>query len=284
MNFNTVPMSFDFGDSLNPDYVIKCSYGNDSIALIQFLHEYNQKHPLGKVVVLYNDTGWASNWWPARVQKAERDLVLPYGFIPARTSSIGMAELVMSKQHWPNSMMKFCTEDLKIRPTMAWLTQHDAQGKAVMVCGVRREESHRRRLWPEWVESSDQNEGRSDWSPLVEYTTEQRDALIRRAGWEPLPHRSRECRCVLANAKDLSTWSDADLDDIEGLESRLGAYKDSKGVEDKHGYRFMFRPSTKAGNPQGIRQVVAWAHDSINRRNQKEDDAAISCDSGFCGG
>jgi hypothetical protein len=58
----TVPTSFDFGDALRPDYVLKCSYGNDSIALIQFCFEYWQKHPLDagvKVVCLYNDTGWA---------------------------------------------------------------------------------------------------------------------------------------------------------------------------------------------------------------------------------
>lgn len=66
-----VPMSFDFDSAIRPDYVVKCSYGNDSIALLQFLHEYNLKHPLGKVVVLYNDTGWATAWWPARVEKGE---------------------------------------------------------------------------------------------------------------------------------------------------------------------------------------------------------------------
>lgn len=284
MKNNTVPMSFDFGDALNPDYVVKCSYGNDSIALIQFLHEYNLKNRLGKVVVLYNDTGWAANWWPARVDKAEKTLVAAYGFIAARTASIGMQELVMSKNCWPNSMMKFCTEDLKIRPTMAWLSQHDPLGKAIMVCGVRREESHRRRLWPEWVESSDKNEGRSDWSPLASFTTEQRDDLIRRAGWEPLPHRSRECRCVLANAMDITTWKESDLSEIETLEFRLGELKRSRGVDDKTGDRFMFRPSNKAGNPQGIRDVVEWAKRASKKKGLYVDSEPVGCDSGFCGG
>lgn len=284
MKTHTVPMSFDFGDALNPDYVVKCSYGNDSIALIQFLYEYNKKNPLGKVVVLYNDTGWAAKWWPARVEKAEKMLVAKYGFIPARTKSIGMEELVMSKHRWPNSIMKFCTEDLKIRPTMTWLQQHDPQGKSVMVCGVRREESHRRRLWPEWVESSDKNEGRSDWSPLVDFTTEQRDELIRRAGWEPLPHRSRECRCVLANATDLTTWNESDLSEIESLEIRLGELKRSRGVDDNNGDRFMFRPSNKAGNPEGIREVVEWAKRASQYKNHQFHADAVACDSGFCGG
>jgi hypothetical protein len=42
---NAVPQSFsDFGEeSLRPDYVVKSSYGNDSIALIQFMHEYHHR-------------------------------------------------------------------------------------------------------------------------------------------------------------------------------------------------------------------------------------------------
>jgi|688.fasta_scaffold294840_2 hypothetical protein len=281
-----VPMGFDFGSALNPDYVIKCSYGNDSIALIQWMHEYNQKHPLGKVVVLYNNTGWSAKWWAPRVEHAETSLVLKYGFVPARTTSLGMRRLVLEKNCWPNSHMKFCTEQLKIMPTMAWLREHDPEGKAVMVCGVRREESWKRSLWPEWVESSDKNEGRSDWSPLVHYREEERDALIVRAGWAPLPHRSRECRCVLANANDLATWKESDIEDIEALEAELGAQKHSRGNDDPLGNRYMFRPSVKAGNPKGIREVVRWAHGVIASRKDKNepDSEPVGCDSGYCGG
>jgi len=39
------------------DYVIFASYGNDSIALIQWAHEHNLKN----VTVAYSDTGWAAD-------------------------------------------------------------------------------------------------------------------------------------------------------------------------------------------------------------------------------
>lgn len=39
------------------EYTIKASYGNDSVALIQWCYERD----LQNVVVLYNDTGWAQS-------------------------------------------------------------------------------------------------------------------------------------------------------------------------------------------------------------------------------
>ena len=50
------------------DYVIFASYGNDSIALIQWAHERG----LQGVHVAYSDTGWAAPWWAARVEQAHR--------------------------------------------------------------------------------------------------------------------------------------------------------------------------------------------------------------------
>jgi len=100
------PTSFDFdGQALRPDYVVKCSYGNDSIALLQWLHEYDQKHPLGKVVVLYNDTGWATNWWPGRVANGEK-MARQYGFLTAQTMSKGMRKLVENHSMWPRRTMQ----------------------------------------------------------------------------------------------------------------------------------------------------------------------------------
>lgn len=234
----SVPTGFDFGGALRPDYVLKCSYGNDSIALIQFMHERRLQ---GRIVVLYNDTSWATSWWPARVAKGE-SLAKSYGFVPCQTVSKGMERLVLERKCWPRRTMQFCTEELKIEPTMSWLAQHDPDGKAVMVCGVRREESAERRNWPEWVDSSPKNEGRADWSPLAFHGLAERDALIQRAGWEVLPHRSRECRCVNAGSQDIKRFSEQDVDDIEAIERKMPCYGDN---------RFMYSPRKKKGAPRG---------------------------------
>jgi hypothetical protein len=281
---NSVPTSFDFGaQAIRPCYVVKTSYGNDSIALIRYLHERNQRKSLGKVVCLYNDTGWAAKWWEGRVQNGE-ELAKSYGFIPARTTALPWKKLLKNHAGWPDKMRRFCTQELKIIPTMFWLLKNDPEGKAEMVCGVRREESAARRLWPEYVESSPADEGRPQWSPLIFHTKEERDALIERAGWQPLAHRSRECRCIMANGPDIASWSEEDIIDIEALETWLTELYPNR-------IKFMFHPQRMKGKPQGIRQVVAWAKQLVSDRlagKQRDDGGELEpssgCDSGYCTG
>lgn len=265
---------------MRPDYILKCSYGNDSIALIQWIHEYQLKfRSLGRIAVLYNETGWGASWWPARVENGE-NLVRCYGMIPVRTDSKGMRNLILAHNTWPDRLRRFCTEELKILPTHSWLATNDPEGKAIMICGVRREESAARFLWPEWVDSSPKNEGHSEWSPLVLVTTEGRDELIRRAGWEPLPHRSRECRCVLANSKDIASWSEEDIAEIESLEAEMNQRE--RG-EDKYHFGMMFHPHKKKGRPVGIRAVVEWAKNlQASRDEDLTEFEPTGCDSGYC--
>lgn len=269
-----VPTSFDFDNqAIRPDYVVKCSYGNDSIALLQFLHEYDLKFWKGqrRVAVLYNDTGYQAAWWGERVKNGER-LVQSFGFIPCRTESMGMLNLILERNMWPDSNARFCTQVLKILPTLAWLSIHDPAGLAETLCGVRREESDDRALWPEWVDSERTAEGRAQWSPLVLHTTIERDALIARAGWKVLPHRSRECKCVLANASDIKTWGEQEISEIEEMEAILG--RRQKGVN-----QFCFNPNKRKGRPHGIRAVVEWA-----KKVKSKERPSGGCDSGYCTG
>lgn len=49
------------------EYVISASYGNDSMALMQWAHE----HGLRGVTVVYCDTGWAAPNWELRIAEGE---------------------------------------------------------------------------------------------------------------------------------------------------------------------------------------------------------------------
>jgi aryl carrier-like protein len=71
------------------EHVIFASYGNDSIALIQWAHERR----LSGVHVAYSDTGWAAEWWLARVEVAEA-WAQGLGFTTHRIASEGMEALV----------------------------------------------------------------------------------------------------------------------------------------------------------------------------------------------
>lgn len=178
----------------------------------------------------------------------------------------------MAKRGWPTSQDRFCTQVLKIQPYLAWMGYHDPECLAISVCGVRREESVERNGWPLFTESSHKDDGRPLWSPLVFHTKEERDALIQRAGWEPLPHRSRECKCVLANRADLASWDEKDITQIEQVE-------EAAGMTRKGHPRVMFRPHNYMG-AIGIREVVKWAHSA---RGEFRPTERAACDSGFCG-
>ena len=82
-------------------------------------------------------------------------------------------------------------------------------------------------------------------APMVDWSDDDRNGFLRRAGVEPLPHRSGECRCINSNKSDFRRYSEDDITEIEALE-----------VEIK---RPMFRPHRHMG-ATGIREVIKWAH------------------------
>lgn len=253
------------------DYVIRASYGNDSVAVIQWAHE----HGLEKVAVLYNDTGWAHPDWEARVCRLE-SWVRSLGFHPHRTSSIGLEALVRRRKGWPRQGMQFCTYELKIKPTLDWLAQHDPCGLSISIVGVRREESRARANFPRFQWEDPNNGGRTLWAPLNEATEAERDELLARAGVEPLPHRSRECDpCINSNREDLRRVPTDRVDRIEFIETDLGLT--SKGKP-----RTMFRPARKMG-ATGIREIIRWANSEPGKFSLDDGNGSPGCEAGWCG-
>ena len=237
------------------------SYGNDSLALLQWLSEAGE----ADVVAVYSDTGWASAEWPARVDAGE-EYARGLGFETARIPSEGFSDLARRKRGFPRNGLQWCTAELKIKPALAWLEGVDPGRDAICAVGVRREESARRAQWPEYVEESDRHGGRSLWSPLVRLREAERNALLVRSGFDPLPSRSQECcPCVNASRADLRMVQEGRIQEIEALEGEIG--------------HNLFRPYRHQG-AAGIREVIRWA----NSARGKHVAAQISlCDSGFCG-
>lgn len=250
-------------------YVIFASYGNDSVALIRWAKENN----LEDVCVLYSDTGWSSSEWDERVKGMENWVEL-LGFKTARTKSMGLEALVRQKKGWPRNGMQFCTLHLKIIPAMQWLDENDPDKIATCLVGVRREESQNRRSFPKFQISSPNHGGRPLWAPLATLTAEQRDALLLRAGIEPLPHRSMECfPCINANRADLRLLAQ----DSERVE-KIASIENDMGVSSKGKKRTMFRPYRHMG-AVGIHEVVRWAQS--DRGGFTPDDE--ECETGYCG-
>jgi 3'-phosphoadenosine 5'-phosphosulfate sulfotransferase (PAPS reductase)/FAD synthetase len=237
--------------------VISSSYGNDSVALIQWARETALKD----VTVTYCNTGWAAPWWHTnRVQKGEEMAEL-YSFKTHRCESIGMTALVRQRKGFPGNGMQFCTSELKIFPFLKWLDEVDSQAKAVIVIGKRRAESERRANTPEFIESSEIHGGRKVWHPLYLHTDFERNQLLARAGWEPLPHRSLECSpCVNANRSDFLRLSPGEIERVNDLEAEIG--------------KPMYRP--KRFNAMGIHGVIQWAQNGRDRGSFDDEEAECS--------
>lgn len=247
-------------------YVISASYGNDSMAMIQWAHE----HGLQGVTVAYCDTGWAGPGWEKRVSEGEA-LASRLGFATVQLPSMGMEALVRMKKGFPGNGQQFCTMWLKGLPFLQWIDDADPECKSVVMVGKRREESQDRKDTPEWVESSEYHGGRRLWHPLYLHGDEERNALLLRGGVAVLPHRSDECSpCINANRDDLRRLSGRQIGKLAALEDEV--------------QQPMFRAAKHAG-AYGIEQVIQWAKYSPGQFKPGIDDLfVVDCGSPFgCG-
>jgi 3'-phosphoadenosine 5'-phosphosulfate sulfotransferase (PAPS reductase)/FAD synthetase len=252
------------------DRVIFASYGNDSVATVQWCLEYGIKN----AYVAYSDTGWAMRQWHARVKMGE-DWVRSIGYEPVRIDSMGMLGLIEKKKAWPRGgggKYQFCTEMLKEAPALVWLDQVDPNGDLICTIGVRREESANRATHPEWIEESPKHGGRTLHAPLVRHTEAQRDELISRTPFlVPLPHRSKECYpCVNARKGEIAALP-------ENRRQLIRLYERHLGTNSMGNPRVMFSPKRHKG-ATGIDEVYHWSG------GDGRDDAPLpACDGGWCG-
>lgn len=258
---------------ISASYFLKASYGNDSVAMIQWAHERG----LRDVIVLYSDTGWSASWWTDRVAQGEA-LASSYGFETVRIASIGFKELVRQRKGFPRQGIQFCTEMLKIVPSQRAMDTIDPRRERSVLVGKRREESANRADTAERIDSSPLDGGRKLWHPLVAMTEQDRNDLVKRAGFDVLPHRSMECfPCINANRADIRMLDDARISEIAEFEAEMGFT--SKGKP-----RTMFRPYRYMG-ATGIREIKRWADSergefSLRDGTANEDE---QCSSGQCG-
>ncbi|MDH7973702.1 phosphoadenosine phosphosulfate reductase family protein [Sphingomonas sp. AR_OL41] len=266
-----------FLDRPAPNFVLSSSFGNDSLAMLQWAVEAGlpQRH---RCVTLYSDTGWAHRDWAARVEQYEA-WARAQGFETARTSSVGMLALVERERGWPRHGMQFCTEHLKVLPAQAWMELVDPSARATVMIGKRRAESSKRADTPEYIASSAQSGGRRVWHPLYAHSHAERDALLQRAGVAVLPHRSDECfPCVNAGKEDIKRLTEDRIALIEGHEAKLGNTK-------KGSPRTMYRPERKRG-ATGIRAIVRWSHSKRGGFDMADftgpSETETGCDGGWC--
>jgi len=245
--------------------VISSSYGNDSVAMIQWALETS----LPNVSVVFVDTGWSAPGWLDRVARMEK-WVETLGFAAIHIKSPMLFEdLMLHKKGFPSQRYQWCSGLLKGLPFLTWIDEVDINNIATVLIGKRREESQERADTPEFEESSKYHGGRKIWHPLYLHTEAMRDELLERAGIAKLPHRSKECSpCINANRGDMRQLTEEDIARVEELEAKVG--------------KTMFRPK-RHGGAKGIRRVIAWAYSERGKYDDKQDQMFNQCSSGYCG-
>lgn len=252
-----------------PCYILSASYGNDSIALIQWAHEQG----LENCFVVYADTGWAHPDWLDRVKSGET-LAESCGFTTWRVRSrLQFADWVEFKKMFPTNKHQWCTSYLKIIPFGEFLEFIDPLCTATVIVGKRRAESKSQESTQEFERHSKYYTDRTVWNPLYKHSDCKRNELIKKAGFEHLPHRSLECcPCVNANRKDLREAPEICLDRVRALEKTTG--------------KFMYS-TTRYMGASGIDEVMEWAASGRGRYNRVQarlwNYRGELCGSGMCG-
>ena len=241
--------------------IISSSCGNDSVALIQWAYE----NKLPDVTVTYIDTGWSAPNWEDRVNSVQ-DYVIGLGFKFVTIKSMGMEALVRVKKGFPANQYQFCTQHLKGIPFLQWIDEYDPDCRAVVLVGKRRDESKARAETPEFIHNSEYHGGRTLYHPLYKHTSKDRDALLQRAGFSVLPHRSQECSpCVNANRADFKMLTTEQVQRVSDLEVEIG--------------KPMFR--AKRFHALGIHGVMTWAK---HGKRKVDDNFSSACDGAYgCG-
>lgn len=266
-------------------YVIFSSFGNDSIALMQLA----RKNGLKNVDVAYSNTQWAAKWWPDRVAECA-DITRQLGWRFTEIPSEGFKNMVKRKKGFPRQGYQYCTGELKIIPALAWLENIDPERKAIVIVGLRQEESAARKDTPDFRANSPTHGGRMCLYPLARHTVAMRDDLIRDFGFEPLPHRSMECfPCINSKRSDLVLLSK----DKERIEE-IAAFEKEMGVGERSGKKkTMFRPYRHQG-ATGIKEVIKWALSPRGKYDKNQDELFMvddgtdgenegGCQNGWCG-
>lgn len=176
------------------ELVIAVSGGKDSTALALFL-SYESLLP-NPIHLLFCDTGHEHPLTIQHVEGLAIKLGLPLHKAPPKFNFLSLCE---SKQRFPSTRARFCSEELKVKPTARWLEEAiDSgiiEGEPILCMGIRRDESKARSELPEW---QDENRGYGPgkhrsaydcpiWRPIIDWSPEEVFACHKRHKFLPNP-------------------------------------------------------------------------------------------------
>lgn len=275
-------------------YHIGVSGGKDSAAVLLWM-VYESGIPLEKLDVTFCDTDNEHDLTYAHIQLLSERVFPIQTILP----DLGFFDLAWKKQRFPSRMARFCTEHLKIRPTMRHINGlMTAAQKVVSVSGVRGDESDERALLNEWDYSNALLT--LQWRPLIKWTIQDVLAIHKKYGipLNPLYGLGAErvgCYpCINSKKKEIRTIAIHFPDRIDQIRDWEQRFETERGryssffASNTVPPRFRTKEFiTKDGVKHmvcTIDDVVKWSMTGHRAKGSYRDDPPepISCMSGFC--
>jgi len=181
-------------------HVIAYSGGKDSTALLLWAKEQGLEY-----TAVFCDTGWEHPFTYKYIESINKRLINGKLIVLKSEKYDGMEGLVQIKGRVPSFRARFCTDNLKVKPMIAWLKEQNDE--ITVYQGIRADESAGRakldiRQWSDdydaWIER-----------PLLKWTSKDCFDMLRKHGIEPNPlyllgaGRVGCFPCVLINKRDL---------------------------------------------------------------------------------
>ena len=233
--------------------ILSMSGGEDSTATALLL-----EHNGIPFTSVFMDTGWEH---PVTYEYLDTVLTERFGEVVRLSSSFEdpdedgqFVSLVRKKQMFPSRLIRFCTQELKVKPFQKYLESLDSD--PIVVLGIRREESSARAKFDRW--KFNETYDAMVFAPLVDHTFD--DIIKMHQEKEILPNplylqgaqRVGCFPCIFARKNEVKTAAKLypeRFNVIERLEDELSEAK---------GKRLSFFHGRGTGDA-GIRDVLQWA-------------------------
>ena len=181
-------------------HIVCFSGGKDSTALILWA-----KENLHEFTTVFCDTGWEHPITYAYVEEINQQL-LGGSLVRLKSQKYdGFVQLSVLRGRVPSATARFCTDELKVRPMIAWLKTIDDE--ITVYQGIRAQESEGRAKMPmsQWSDDYDAQIER----PLLFWLAEQCFAIMAKYGVKPNPlyligmGRVGCFPCIMVNFREL---------------------------------------------------------------------------------
>ena len=248
--------------------VVSVSGGKDSTAMSLWLIEQGLRD---RCTFVFADTRWEHPDLYRYLDDVLEPLLGKLHRVTSEKYPEGMSDLVKGKGMFPSRPIRFCTQELKVKPLIKFMDEHP--GDPINVVGIRAAESERRSKMFEWETGGPM--GRDTWRPLIAWTVEEVIDIHTRNGITPCPLYLRAenpssrvgCYpCIMSRKSEILAVAKADpwrIDEIRELERQVGDAAEKRAADrgEEAGERpAFFQARDRSGDKRWpIDRVVEWS-------------------------